>query len=237
MTIKAKDRIGTVINDWKILEVTRIDKSKTTLYKAVSTITGRVIKDVRIHDIERNKYAANIKPEQKYTWFSQRLHSIFKNMKSRCYNHNYINYNNYGGRGIMICQEWLDNPKAFEEWALENGYQNDLTIDRIDVNDNYSPFNCRWIPLCENAKWKRSTNYIWVGNYVDSLRGWSLKVHKSESWFGCIKRRYGYDYAYNRLLEEIEKLGGIKKVIRSNQENDISKFLEDIENDCLEADL
>lgn len=73
-----------------------------------------------------------------------RLYSIWQSMKTRCYNQNSKAYRYYGGRGISICAEWLHDFGAFQRWALSHGYQDDLTIDRINVDMGYCPENCRW---------------------------------------------------------------------------------------------
>lgn len=80
-----------------------------------------------------------------------RLYRIWSNMKSRCYNHRVRSYADYGAKGIIVCDEWLNSYEDFRDWALSNGYQDNLTIDRIESNKNYCPENCRWITLRDNS--------------------------------------------------------------------------------------
>ena len=86
-----------------------------------------------------------------------RLHRIWKGMRKRCNNPNGPRFEHYGGRGIKVCEEW-SNFKNFNDWAMLSGYQDDLTIERVDVNLGYAPSNCTWIPLAQQAVNRNYTN-------------------------------------------------------------------------------
>lgn len=78
-----------------------------------------------------------------------RLYRIWRSMKDRCYNPNFKDYSLYGGRGITVCQEWLNDFSAFYDWAVTHGYADNLSIDRMDNDKGYSPDNCRWATALE----------------------------------------------------------------------------------------
>ena len=84
-----------------------------------------------------------------------RLYEIWSGMKIRCYNKNHKDYKYCGSKGITICSEWKSSFKSFYEWSLANGYQDGLTIDRINTFGNYEPSNCRWITIAEQQLNKR----------------------------------------------------------------------------------
>ena len=89
-----------------------------------------------------------------------RVYRIYQHMIGRCTNPKEAGYEFYGGRGIKVCQGWLDSFEEFAEWAFKNGYADNLSIDRIDVNGNYCPENCRWATNKEQANNQRRNRIL-----------------------------------------------------------------------------
>lgn len=102
-----------------------------------------------------------------------RLYRIWDSMKARCYDPNKNYYSLYGGRGIQVCNEWRYSFEAFQEWALNNGYDDTLTIDRIDADGNYCPENCRWSTIKEQNNNKRDNHYLTYKGETKTLAQWS----------------------------------------------------------------
>lgn len=123
---------------------------------------------------------------------NKRLYSTLNSMKARCYRKTHTKYKSYGARGIEVCEEWKNLDDGFDnfvEWALSNGYTDEMTIERIDVNGNYCPENCKWITMQEQAYNKQNT--IWV-NFNGE------KIQLSE-----ICKRLGVNYfrVYERIFD------------------------------------
>lgn len=106
---------------------------------------------------------------------SERLYRIWLKMKERCYYPKSISYKNYGKRGISICEEWLKF-ENFRKWAIENNYADNLSIDRIDVDGNYEPSNCKWSNSKEQSNNRRSNVFITFNGSTKTMKEWSEEI-------------------------------------------------------------
>lgn len=102
-----------------------------------------------------------------------KIYAVWCSMKARCYNNTDKYYKSYGDRGIVVCDEWLNDFMNFYNWSMDNGYNHNLSIDRIDVNGNYEPSNCRWVTNKEQQNNKRNNLYITYNGKTQTAEQWS----------------------------------------------------------------
>ena len=140
-------------------------------------------------------------------WQNKRIGNIFSGMKRRCYNQNDENYRWYGAKGIKICDEWMNNPKAFELWSIENGYNDNLTIDRENEEKDYCPENCRWITSNDNSKYKSTTHIIDVNGEKHTGREWADRLKISTNVINTYVRKYGEDNTKEFIKRYLENPG------------------------------
>lgn len=133
-----------------------------------------------------------ISPAKTHGESTSKLYGVWCTMKNRCYNPNVDMYHNYGARGITVCDEWLHSYVNFRDWAYSHGYKEHLSIDRIDNNLGYSPSNCRWIPLSEQARNKRNTIYLTYNGETKRVQEWAEIVGISAHTITARVKDYGY---------------------------------------------
>lgn len=100
------------------------------------------------------------------------IYSRWRGIITRCYNKNDRTYKNYGGRGVEMCEEWKESFESFRDWALENGYKKELSIDRIDNNKGYNPDNCRWVNHTVQGNNRRTNIYVVLNGQRKTLKQW-----------------------------------------------------------------
>lgn len=109
--------------------------------------------------------------------YKTKLYGVYNSMIRRCNNPKYVGYKHYGGRGIEVCEVWCSGFEAFDAWAIENGYEEGLTLERVDVNKGYCPENCTWIPMVEQNLNKRmfsnNTSGVTGVSYNPRIKAWS----------------------------------------------------------------
>lgn len=145
---------------------------------------------------ERNK---NNQYGKKHGLSHDRIYNIYANMIQRCTNSKVNRFKNYGGRGIKVCDEWLENFMNFYNWAIENGYEEQLTIERIDVNGNYEPNNCTWITNKEQQNNRTNNVNITINGETLNMRQWSKATGVNEK---TIEKRIRMGWQGENLIKE-----------------------------------
>lgn len=175
--------------------------------------------DRQYRHIKETQYCAHVNKignyfENNYEWENKRIKAIFNGMKDRCYNPNNKAFRWYGAKGIKVCDEWLGNPKLFEEWALSNGYDDNLTIDRIDETKDYCPENCRWKTNEDNAKYKSTTRITTVDEVSHSGKEWADVLNLGTNTINTMLRNYPEDQVKEFIRR---RMADMNKTRRSHQ--------------------
>lgn len=133
-----------------------------------------------------------------------RLYGIWYDMRLRCYDERNISYNRYGGRGITICDEWKEDVKAFYDWAMANGYNDSLTIERIDNDGNYCKDNCRWATVKEQANNRRNNILVTHNGKTQTMKEWAHEVGIPYKVVWARMRKLGWS-AERALTDPVKK--------------------------------
>jgi len=217
------DLVGNRYGRWIVLkkaDVRRKNNGEIVGYWVCRCDCGAV-KEVNTHHLlsGNSKSCGCSWREGTHNMSNTRLYTIWENMKSRCNYEKNTCFHNYGGRGIKVCNEW-SNFIPFKDWALKHGYKDDLTLDRIDVNGNYEPDNCRWISKAAqacNRRKKNKTGYTGVYKETDcnsyrsviQQNGKIVFYFRSNSKDECARKRNEWiinnnlDYPLNEIPGEM----------------------------------
>lgn len=234
-------KVGDVINGWKIIEIydrftgkqnikcarveSTINNNKAE-YRLTKLTQGQVgWPDRRRPDVSRKNTVHNLT--------NSRLYSIYNGMKRRCYNKNQPSYKNYGGRGIKICDEWLSNFKTFYDWAMSNGYDDTLSIDRRDIDGNYCPENCEWSTIYKQANNKTTNCKVVAWDETKTLSEWtldkrcvttasSIKYRIDNGW----KPEIAISTPGNKIKDSFRKYKQLYLFIKSKYPHIIEEFLD-----------
>lgn len=138
------------------------------------------------------------------TFYNKPWYSSYIAMMDRCYRQNASNYSNYGGRGITVCEEW-HNIENFEKWVSESNYRKGLTIERINVDGNYEPSNCKWATKKEQGNNRRNTVYVEYNGECHTISEWADITGINRS---TLNNRYYRGVRGEKLFEKAESCKG-----------------------------
>lgn len=189
-----KDLRGQKFNKWLVIGLPFRNKNHTFYQCKCDCGT---MKDVELSTLKRGTSSGCAKCRNNHHTHgksSSKIYWIWHGMNERCLNKKQPSYKNYGGRGITVCDEW-QKFEPFYEWAMANGYAENLTIDRIDVNGNYEPQNCRWATIQEQAENKRTSVKYTFNGETKTQAEWARTLGIARNTLGERVKKYGVEKA------------------------------------------
>lgn len=128
-----------------------------------------------------------------------KIYHSWRAMKQRCYYPGHKYYKNYGGKGIKICEEWLNSFENFYNWSIKNGYQEGFSIDRVDNSKGYCPENCKWSDRKTQCRNRKSNIYLEFQGKKQCLKDWS---EQTGIGFDTLRHRYKIGWDTERILTQ-----------------------------------
>ena len=210
---KRVDRTGEILGKYKFLYQEGLNDRHEMTYAVQCMKCGFIRHGQTYSKLKRRAntkcfHIDDYKKQNDANWYSSRLRNIYVDMKRRCNSPKSKSYYNYGARGIKVCELWETNPQAFNDWAIDNGYTDNLTIDRIDNYRGYSPDNCRWVTKEFNSAHLRTTYYVTVNGITHTFPEWCEIIGLQEDRLNHLYHRKGMDYTINVIKEYLDN--GIK---------------------------
>lgn len=182
--IKIQDLTGKQFGRWKVLKFSHKNSKRMSYWQCkckcgtIKNVLGTNLtsgKTLSCGCYAREQNSKNHQLMKNHN--RQILYSKWQNMIRRCYDTNNQMYQRYGARGIRVCDEWLTSFEKYFEWANKTGFKKGLSIDRIDVNGNYEPLNCRWATNFEQANNKENTKKIFYMGKEKTMAEWSRELN------------------------------------------------------------
>lgn len=199
-----KELIGLQYGKWTIIDYVGVGISYQKIVK-VKCECG-TIKDVYIGTLKSGTSTScgcAIKRKIKHGLFRHPIYTVWRGMKERCLNPNFKQYNDYGGRGIKIYEFWLKDFKSFFYWAIKNGYQKGLELDRIENDKDYYPSNCRFNSHKGNNRNKRNNRYIDFNGQKKALSEWcEIYGFNVKTLSNRLDRGWSIDESFNTPIQK-----------------------------------
>ena len=179
---KIIDLTGQRFGKLKVIKFHSLDYRNRALWKCkcdcgnFHVVAGTLLRGGSVRSCGCSKIESTIKRNTTHGLSKHPIYNIWIHIKRRCYNENYPDYKDYGGRGITICDEWIHDFKAFYDWSISHGWKRGLSIDRIDNNGIYEPANCRWTTIEVQANNTRRIHAITYMGKTQSMMDWCKEL-------------------------------------------------------------
>jgi len=206
MNVKVKE--GIVVGEWTIVKKIGRNQHRQSIWLCRCSCGNEkgVVQSNLTSAKSTNCGCKRGKSLIKHNLIHHELYRRWSDMKTRCYNQKCIGYDNYGGRGIKVCDEWRSDFEAFYTWAMCNGYRDGLSIDRKNNDGNYEPGNCRWVTKCDQRNNRRNTIYV---QYQGKSKPLAVLCIELKLDYHIVKDRLRQNWKLEKAISEPIKRKGV----------------------------